>query len=106
MTGSPGFTAAAIATMALGIGINATGFTISNAVLFKNQPFADSGRILYVNPAINDMFGYQQTEMVSRSIATIQPERKGLPGFPAAHRRCRAAAHSGRAPGSGAAGGG
>lgn len=35
----------------------------------------DGGRILYVNPAINDMFGYRQTELVSCSIATIQPER-------------------------------
>jgi len=35
----------------------------------------DGGCILYVNPAINDVFGYQQTELVSRSIATIQPER-------------------------------
>jgi len=35
----------------------------------------DSGCILYVNPAINDIFGYSQSELVSRSIATIQPER-------------------------------
>ena len=35
----------------------------------------DRGCILYVNPAINDVFGYTQSELVSRSIATIQPEQ-------------------------------
>ena len=46
---SPGFTAVAILALALGIGANATVFTIANAYLFRNLPFADSERVLYVS---------------------------------------------------------
>ena len=51
---SPGFTAVAITALALGIGVNATVFSLANAVLFKNLPFANSDRVLYIvthNPA-------------------------------------------------------
>lgn len=45
---SPGFTAVAVTALALGIGANATVFSLANAVLFKNLPFANSDRILYI----------------------------------------------------------
>jgi putative ABC transport system permease protein len=45
---NPGFAATAVAVLALGIGINATVFTLVNAVMFKNQPFNGSEKILYV----------------------------------------------------------
>jgi predicted permease len=45
---SPGFTAVAIIVITLGIGINATVFTLANAVLYKNLPFTNSERILYI----------------------------------------------------------
>jgi predicted permease len=45
---NPGFAATAVAVLALGIGINATVFTLANAVMFKNQPFNGSGKILYI----------------------------------------------------------
>jgi predicted permease len=45
---NPGFTAVAVLTIALGIGVNATVFTLANAVLYKNLPFAESNRILYM----------------------------------------------------------
>lgn len=51
---SAGFTAVAITALALGIGVNATVFSLANAVLFKNLPFANSDRIVYIvtkNPA-------------------------------------------------------
>ncbi|MGA3187910.1 MAG: ABC transporter permease [Bryobacteraceae bacterium] len=51
---NPGFTAVAIIALALGIGVNATVFSLANAVLFKNLPFANSDQILYIistNPA-------------------------------------------------------
>jgi predicted permease len=57
---NPGFTAVAITALALGIGANATVFSLANAILFKNLPFADSDRVLYVtsfnpkNPRNND----------------------------------------------------
>ncbi len=45
---NPGFTAVAITALALGIGVNGTVFSLANAVLFKNLPFANSDRILYL----------------------------------------------------------
>ena len=35
------FSAAVVATLALGIGINTTAFTLVNAVLFRAVPFPD-----------------------------------------------------------------
>ena len=46
---SPGFAFVAVSALALGIGANATVFTLANAYLFKNLPFDDSERILYVS---------------------------------------------------------
>ena len=45
---NPGFTVVAITALALGIGVNATVFSLSNAVLFKNLPFANSDHVLYL----------------------------------------------------------
>jgi len=45
---NPGFSAVAILTLALGIGVNATVFSLANAILYKNLPFKDSERVLYV----------------------------------------------------------
>jgi putative ABC transport system permease protein len=45
---NPGFTAVAITALALGIGVNATVFSLSNAILFKNLPFANSDHVLYI----------------------------------------------------------
>jgi putative ABC transport system permease protein len=43
-----GFTIVAAVTLALGIGANATVFTLSNAMLFKGFPFDQNDRILYM----------------------------------------------------------
>jgi putative ABC transport system permease protein len=61
---NPGFTAVAITALALGIGVNATVFSLANAVLFKNLPFANSDQILYIvstnamKPHTNRAFSY------------------------------------------------
>ena len=46
---SPGFTAVAVGMLALGIGMNALVFTVTNAVLFKGFPLvAENDRLLYL----------------------------------------------------------
>ena len=46
---SPGFTAVAVMMLALGIGVNATVFTVTNAVLFKGFPLvARNDRLAYI----------------------------------------------------------
>ena len=57
---NPGFAAASVAALALAIGANVTVFTLANAFLFKNLPFDDSERIVYV--------------------ATTSPQRSGTRG--------------------------
>jgi predicted permease len=47
---NPGFTAVAVAMLALGIGVNATVFTVTNAVLFKGFPLvAKNDRMAYIS---------------------------------------------------------
>ena len=50
---NPGSTLVAAAALALGIGANATVFTIANGFLFRNLPFADSSRIFYISGVHN-----------------------------------------------------
>ncbi|MDE3136146.1 MAG: ABC transporter permease, partial [Acidobacteriota bacterium] len=45
---NPGFALVAVIALALGIGANATMFTIANGFLFRNLPFAGSQQILYI----------------------------------------------------------
>src|SRR5579864_6562674 len=61
---NPGFTAVAVTALALGIGVNATVFSLVNGILYKNLPFAQSDRILYLlnadkhNPQIEGDLSY------------------------------------------------
>src|SRR5579864_1072880 len=51
---NPGFTAVAVTILALGIGVNATVFTVTNAVLFKGFPHVDpDNRLLYLGTTKN-----------------------------------------------------
>jgi putative ABC transport system permease protein len=49
LTKTPGFTAIAVACLALGIGINTTIFSVVDGVLIKPYPYADAGRIVVLN---------------------------------------------------------
>jgi putative ABC transport system permease protein len=48
MLRSPTFTTVAVLTLAIGIGVNATVFTVTNAVLFKGFRLVDNDRMLYI----------------------------------------------------------
>ena len=46
---NPGFTAVAVAMLAVGIGVNATVFTVTDAVLFKGFPLVQGNdRLVYI----------------------------------------------------------
>jgi putative ABC transport system permease protein len=47
---SPGYTAIALATLALGIGVNTSMFSVVDALLFRTAPFPDAKRIVQLTP--------------------------------------------------------
>jgi putative ABC transport system permease protein len=49
LANNAGFTILAVTALALGIGANATVFTLANGVLFKSMPFDQNDRILYLS---------------------------------------------------------
>ncbi|HEY7510570.1 MAG TPA: ABC transporter permease [Vicinamibacteria bacterium] len=57
----PGFTAVAVASLALGVGLNTTLFSVVNAVLLRDTPVRDPGRLAEIYSSLSDDFPYLTT---------------------------------------------
>jgi predicted permease len=57
----PGFAAVAIASLALGVGLNTTLFSVVNAVLLRDTPVREPGRLVEIYSTLSDDFPYLST---------------------------------------------
>src|SRR5580692_2504123 len=93
---NPGFTVVALLTLAMGIGVNTTAFTILNRLLLESLPYRDPGHLVQVwssNPheafaaqAPGDFFDEQEQNTVFSGMAAYcQGETASFaePGQPA-----------------------
>ncbi len=74
----PGFALTAIGSLALGIGITTTLFTVVNAVLFKSSPLGEPARLV-------EIYSAQRGEdmQLTTSYLDLQSLRAGVPAFDA-----------------------
>jgi len=89
---SPGFSAIAVVTLALGIGANTALFSIVNAVLLRPLPYPEADRIMVLNEssgpgqdysvALPDYFDWRNDNTVFEHLAATHKESRNLSGIP------------------------
>ena len=83
LASNPGFTVIALVTLALGIGVNTTAFTVLNRLMLQSLPFRDPGSLVQVWPitardgrqgtAPADYFDEKDQNTVFVDMAAYQP---------------------------------
>lgn len=96
----PGFTAVALAVMALGIGATVSVFSAVNAVLLRSLPYGHPGSLVYLftpnvnfkgipeemSPNVPDFYDWQRLNHSFTSMALLQETEVNIAGNGSAHR--------------------
>src|SRR5512145_528558 len=83
---SPGFALVAVACLALGIGVNATIFSVVDGVLLRPYPYPDPDRLVVLN-ATNHRLGVTRTGLSYLDFRDWRDENRTLTGLAAFTQR-------------------
>ena len=78
----PTFTAVAVLTLALGIGINAAMFSVVNAVLLRPLPFNDPGKLVAVHEGVPSR-GFSKIPFAIPDLMLYEQGQKSFQGMAA-----------------------
>lgn len=76
----PTFTAVAVLTLALGIGVNAAMFSVVNAVLLRPLPFPDAGRLVLVHEGVPTL-GFSKISFSAPDLLFYEQGQKSFEGM-------------------------